>query len=211
MNAAAALPKGRAPWYCVRDEDPIHVCAAHLSVRGMSFARIARAFGKSAAWMCNLARQRFFEERCAAIVETINGDMIQQMHRRRRLRPLLMVAMHDCGGSCDVPAGVSYAIDLLNRPICEASAVKAKKPRPRAASNTKPAPEPMPAPIPVIEPEPAPEPSWQAIVGDDEENYFAETAVTPPPKPVNPREAARRSLAEFAEIDRLENYRKYCP
>jgi hypothetical protein len=204
----SALLKDRAPWYPIRDEDPVHITACHLSVRGMSHARIAKTFGKSEAWMSNLARQPFFEARCAAIVEAINIDLLQQqVHRRRRVRPLIVVALHDSSGSCDVPACVSFAVNVRGEPICEGPAGKVKKPRPRAASNTKPAPKPMPAPIPMIEPEP----SWQAIGGDDEENYFAETAVTPPPKPVNPREAARRRLAEFAEIDRLENYRKYCP
>ena len=206
----AALLKDRAPWYPVRDEDPVHVTACHLSVRGMSQARIARTFGKSNAWMSNLARQPFFQARCAAIVEAINIDLLQQqVHRRRRVRPLIVVALHDCAGSCDVPACVSFAVNVRGEPICEAPAVKAKKPRPRSAENGQNGQNPAASNAKTVS-APAPRPE-HAPIGDDEENYLAETAVTPPPKLVNPREAERRRLAELAEIDRYANYRKYCP
>ena len=47
----ASLLKDRPPWYVVRDESPVHIAAANLSVRGMSHRRIARIFGKSSTWM----------------------------------------------------------------------------------------------------------------------------------------------------------------
>ena len=194
--------KDRGPWYSIRDESPTHISAANLAVRGMSFSRIARIFGRSTSWMSNLSRQRFFQERCAAIVETINTDLLQQQVPWRRVRPLIVVGMHDAGGSCDV-ASVSYAIDLLNRPICEGPAGQAakKQARPRVQNGHQAASKPVPAP------KSPPEPSWRG--GDDQhhgdDDHFAETPL------VNPLEVERRRVVELAELDRYENYRRYCP
>ena len=169
------------PWYPVRGESAVHIAAANLLVRGLSQAHIARTFGKSAAWMSNLVRQKFFQARCVEVVSEINTDLVsQQVHwKRRRVRPIIVVGLHDAGGSNDVPA-VSFATDVRGERICEGPAVKEKKPRPRRTvqNGHQAASKPVP-----------------------EENYFAET----PPKLVNPRERAT------AEIDRYENYRRYCP
>ena len=55
----------------------------------------------------------------------INTDLIAQrvQVRKRRVRPVVVVGMSDAGGSCDV----SYAIDVLDRPLCEGPAGQAVK------------------------------------------------------------------------------------
>ena len=196
--------KDRPPWYVVRDESATHVTAAHLSVRGMSLARIARALGKSAAWASNLSRQEFFRARCAEIVKSINDDLVLQQvssRRKRKVRPVVVVGLRDCGGSCTVPASVSFAVDLLNRPICEGpagQAVKKKQARPRVQNGHPAASKPMP---------PRPEPKMlhvQQPRSDDEEDYVVET----PSK--NPREVEQRRAIERAQLDHYECYRRYC-